>query len=140
MRSPGSGLNSKLFRQLEFGFAQLETPAPDIASGAHGQHDEIVFTQESHQHHRAFERYDEFAQSTETGVRPRSLRAAHERRKLRGCNVEVCFRAGLAEDFFDRDTICSHYERTEAALGAFDNGLKHLLEHCGLRLGTLTAQ
>src|SRR5262249_42599217 len=65
---------------------------------------------------------------------------AHQRSKLRRRNVEICFRAGFAQNFFNSDAVCSHYQRTKAALGASDNLLKHFLEHVALQLRTLTAE
>src|SRR5690349_15785299 len=133
-------LDRELFRQFQLGFAQLEAASSEIAFASQREHHEIIFSEQSHQHHRTFERYHQLAQRAEPRVSAGALGAAHERRKLRGRDVEVCFRACLAEHFLDCDSVCSHYERTKAALGAFDNGLKHVLEHLRLRLRTLSAQ
>src|SRR5689334_6384916 len=122
-------LDRELFRQFQLRFSQFETAAADISFGVQCQHDEVVLAEQAHQHHRAFERDDELSQATETGVSARPLRAAHERRELRSRHVEVQFGANLAQHLLDGNSIGSHYERTEAALGAFDNELKHLLEH-----------
>ena len=51
----GEHLNRKLFRQFQLGLAQLEAPATQIALRAQRQHDEVIPTQQSHHHHRAFE-------------------------------------------------------------------------------------
>src|SRR6185369_10232844 len=53
---------------------------------------------------------------------------------------KIRIQACLAEDFLNGDAVRSHYERTETALSAIDNGIKHFLEHVGLQLRTLTAQ
>src|SRR5262249_1349673 len=107
----------------------LKTRAAKVALRVQRQHDEIVATQKSHHHHRAFERDDELAQTTEPCVRSRTLSTAHQRSELRCRNVEIRFQAGFAENFFNSDAVRSHYERTEAALGASNNVFKHFLEH-----------
>src|ERR1051326_4843664 len=130
-----SWLDRELFRQFQLGFAQLETSPADVAFSVQCEHDEVILAEQPHQHHRTLKRDDELTQTTEPGVRTSPLGTSHERRKFRGGDVEICFRPGLAENLLDRNSIGSHYERTEAALGAFDNGLKHLLEHMASNYG-----
>ena len=48
-------LDSKLFRELQFGLPQLEAAAPQITLRIHREYDEVVFALQPHQHRRAFE-------------------------------------------------------------------------------------
>ena len=50
-----AALNGKLFRQLQLGLAQLESRATQIAMRVQREHDEVITTQQSHHHQRAFE-------------------------------------------------------------------------------------
>ena len=80
-------------------------------------------------------RYDQFSQIAEAEVVSGSLGTANQRRKLGRRNVEVCFLASLAENLLNRDAVSSHDERTEAALGALDNGFQQFLKHTYLCCG-----
>src|SRR6185369_11540408 len=133
-------LNRKFLSEFQLSFAQLEASAAQVTLRSHRQHHEVVATQNAHHEHRAFQRDDELAQTAEPRIHSRTLRASYQRRELRGRNIEIRFHTCLAEHLFNGDTICSHDERTEAALGAVDDGLKHFFEHMALQLRTLTTQ
>lgn len=54
-------LHSKLSRQLKFCFSQLESSTPVVAVRLHGQHDEVVAREESHDDDGALQLNDQFA-------------------------------------------------------------------------------
>src|SRR2546426_8266962 len=95
----------------------------------------MIPAEQSHYDDRTVKRYQQFSQIAEAKVVSSSLGTANQGRELGRRDVEVCFRASLAENFLNRDAVSSHDERTEAALGPLDNGFQQLLKHINLDYG-----